>query len=125
MNKIYNDLFNINPKISTSLCFLLGLILTDNLNAREQNVLGNWIMLLAQTIVTNSSSQNIIESRLYKQQININSKEFKSMYNPIYYNIENTKEIIKKFYSNNSSDIDILIKMIKDLEAKINKIKED
>jgi hypothetical protein len=59
MNKAFNDLFNTNPRFSTSISFILGLLLIDNLTAPEQNMLGNWIILLGQTILTNAASQNI------------------------------------------------------------------
>ena len=75
MNKIYNDIFCINPNISTSLSFILGLILIDDLSTVEQNMLGNWIMLIAQTIITHASSQNIIEAKIKGGSININSKK--------------------------------------------------
>ena len=125
MNKIYNDLFNINPRISTSISFILGLLLIDNLTTPEQNMLGNWIILLGQTIITNASSQNVIEARIKGGIITINSKEVKSIYNPPLYNIDKIKDIINKVYPNHKIEIDSLINAINDLKEKVNKLKED
>lgn len=42
-------------RVYTVAAFLLGFILTDNLSSTEQNALGNWLMLVAQTLCTNGS----------------------------------------------------------------------
>lgn len=123
MNKSFNNLFNINPRYSTSISFILGLILIDSLDTSEQNMLGNWIILLGQTILTNAASQNLIESRIQGTKVNINSKEIKSIYDPIIYDINKIKKIINEVYPNNSSDISALSNAIKDLYNKIEKIK--
>lgn len=125
MNNSFNDIFNTNPRYSTSLAFILGLILVDNLNSAEQNTIGNWIILLGQTILTNAASQNIIESRILGTRININSKEVKSFYNPFYYDINKAKDIINKLYPNNKSDLDLILKSIDELRTKIEQIKKD
>jgi hypothetical protein len=125
MKNIADDIFNINPTYSTSIAFILGLILVDNLNSVEQNMLGNWIILLGQTILTNASSQNVIESRILGTRININSKEVKSFYNPIYYDVNKIKDIIYKFYPDSNSQLDSIINSIDELKRKIEKIKKD
>lgn len=125
MKNTFNDLFNFSPRYSTSLAFILGLILIDDLNSAEQNMLGNWIILLGQTILTNAASQNIIESRIQGPRININSKEVKSFYNPIYYDINKIKDIIYKFYPDSNGQLDAIINSIDELKRKIEKIKKD
>lgn len=125
MNNAFDDLFNINPKYSTSIAFILGLILVDNLNSAEQNMLGNWIVLLGQTILTNAASQNIIESRIQGPRININSKEVKAIYNPIYYDINKIRDIIYKLYPNGNEQLNSILKSIDELKDKIEKIKKD
>lgn len=124
MKDSFEDLFNINPTYSTSIAFILGLLLVSDLNTPEQNMLGNWIILLGQTILTNASAQNVIESRLQGTRYNINSKEVKSMYNPIYYDIEKIKEIIKKVYPNNNTELNIIRKCINELNDKIEELKK-
>ena len=125
MKESFNDIFNINPKISTSISFILGLILIDDLTTPEQNMLGNWIILLGQTIVTNACAQNVIEARVKGGSISINSKKVKSIYNPIIYDINKIKEIIDKTYPNHKIEIDSIINAINELEKKVNKLKED
>lgn len=125
MNNSFSNLFNVNPTYSTTISFILGLILVDNLNTAEQNMLGNWIILLGQTILTNASSQNVIESRLQGVRYNINSKEVKSIYNPICYDIKKIREIIKQVYPNSDNDIKILSKSIDELKNKIDNLKKD
>ena len=46
---------NIEVKALTTLAFIIGLALIDNLSSTEQNAVGNWIMLIAQTLCTNGS----------------------------------------------------------------------
>lgn len=113
-----NDIFNINPKISTSLCALIGLILTDDLTANEQNVLGNWLMLISQTIITNAASQGLIQSRLTGNITNINSRENKNKYNPFIYDIETLKRIL------NQQNNDDLKQIIDKINYKINDIEK-
>ncbi len=125
MNKSFHEIFNTNPRLSTSISFILGLLLVDNLTAPEQNMLGNWIILLGQTILTNAASQNIIEGRIKGGIININSKEVKCLYNPPVYDIETIKRIIKQVYPNHSVDLDVLTNMVEELKSKIDEIKKD
>ena len=124
MNKSFHDLFNTNPRYSTSISFILGLLLVDSLTAPEQNMLGNWIILMGQTILTNAAAQNIIESRISGNIFNKNSKEVKCIYNPPVYDIKKIKEIIKQIYPNSSNDVDKLNDIIKDLQKKIEELKK-
>lgn len=124
MKDSFDDLFNINPTYSTSIAFILGLLLVSDLNTPEQNMLGNWIILLGQTILTNASAQNVIEARIQSNRYNINSKEIKSIYNPVYYDINKLREIIKKFYPNNN-ELNSIKKYLDELNRKIDEIKKD
>ncbi len=119
------NIFNINPKLSTTTAFLLGIILIDDLNSLEQNALGEWIILVGQTLLTNCGFQAVIENRIRGTNMNINSKEMKSIYNPGFYDINKTKELIKKLYPNFKNDFNSLEKMINDLSKKIDNIKKN
>ena len=125
MNKSFHDLFNTNPRYSTSISFILGLLLVDSLTAPEQNMLGNWIILIGQTILTNAASQNIIESRITGGIININSEEVKCLYNPVIYDIEKIRKIIKDVYPSSNRDIDVLKRAIDELNKKLDELKKD
>ena len=125
MKKSFDDIFNTNPRYSTTVGFILGLVLVDNLTAPEQNMLGNWIILIGQTILTNAASQNIIESRISGSIININSKEVKCIYNPIIYDINKIRKIIKDVYPSSNRDIDVLKRAIDELNKKLDELKKD
>ncbi len=124
MKQSYDDIFNTNPRYSTTVGFILGLVLVDSLSAPEQNMLGNWIILIGQTILTNAASQNIIESRINGGIININSKEVKCLYNPVIYDIEKIRKIIREVYPSSNSDIDVLKKAIDELNKKLDELKK-
>ena len=124
MKQSYDDIFNTNPRYSTTVGFILGLVLVDSLSAPEQNMLGNWIILIGQTILTNAASQNIIESRINGGIININSKEVKCLYNPVIYDIEKIRKIIREVYPSSNSDIDVLKKAIGELNKKLDELKK-
>ena len=49
------DIRNIDPKTLSIIAFLIGITITDNLTSTEQNAVGNFIMLIGQTICTNGS----------------------------------------------------------------------
>lgn len=124
MKQSYDDIFNTNPRYSTTVGFILGLVLVDSLTAPEQNMLGNWIILIGQTILTNAASQNIIESRINGGIININSKKVKCLYNPVIYDIEKIRKIIREVYPSSNSDIDVLKKAINELNKKLDELKK-
>lgn len=125
MRKSINNLFNINPKFSTTAAFVIGLILIDDLTAAEQNAVGEWLILLGQTLITNSGLQMVIENKISNNTININSKELKSIYNPTIYDINKTKDLLNKLYPTYKNEFDSLLKMIKKLEKEINNIKKE
>jgi hypothetical protein len=125
MKDNYKDLFNINPKYSATSSFILGLVLIDSLTTLEQNAVGEWFILVGQTLVTNSGFQAVIESRISGNRLNINSKEIKSLYNPFIYDIKKVKKLIKKLYPSFQSDIDSVEKILSDLQSKIKDIKKE
>lgn len=125
MKKKLNSIFNINPKYSTIIAFILGLILIDDFTAAEQNAIGEWLILIGQTLLTNSGLQVVVENRINNYNTNINSKELKSIYNPVMYDMEKTKELLKEIYPNNKNSIDILSKAINKLQKELDSIKKE
>ena len=69
---------NINPQIYALSAVLVGACLVDDFSVSEQSSIGNWLMLVSQYIITHGAQQNLIESRIDKRNININSKQAKS-----------------------------------------------
>lgn len=93
-----DDIFTLNPKVSSAVCILIGYLLIDELTANEQNVVGNWLMLISQLLITNAASQGLIERRVQGPIMNINSSEVKSSYDPIKYNIETLRNVLNEIY---------------------------
>ncbi len=73
---------NIHPTTYNFIAIAIALLLVDDLNANEQNSLGNWFLLLGQYLATNAAQQQLIESRIENNNININSKKNKSGQGP-------------------------------------------
>ena len=112
------SLFTLNPKITTALFTIIGFILIEDLSTLEQNVVGNWLMLTAQVVITNASSQQLIESYANGAGININSSEIKNNYNPLFYDIDNLKNLIRSMQPNDMQNI------FNDLHNRLNKIEQ-
>ena len=112
------SLFTLNPKISTALFTIIGFILIEDLSTLEQNVVGNWLMLTAQVVITNASSQQLIESYANGAGININSSEIKNNYNSLFYDIDNLKNLIRSMQPNDMQNI------FNDLHNRLNKIEQ-
>jgi len=53
---------NISPRAYTFSAFILADILVDGLSVDEQNTLGNWLDLVAQTIITNAGQEELIQN---------------------------------------------------------------
>lgn len=68
---------NIPPKIFSLSAVAVGYILLDNATAREQNALGNWLMLVAQLLCTNAFYRQVREERGLENK-NINNVGIKS-----------------------------------------------
>ena len=122
-----DNIFNTNPMISTLISYLVGILLVGDLTASEQNALGNWIYLIGQTIITHAASQSLIENRIINSSnININSKNFRKTYNPIIYDIETIKKLLKNYnYCDSKTTIENLQKKVDKLVKDLEKIKKE
>ena len=54
---------NVPPKAFTLSSVVVGFLLIDDLNANEQNALGNWLMLVAQLLCTNAAYLQLQQER--------------------------------------------------------------
>lgn len=119
------NLENINPIAYTASAVIIGFLLIDDFSALEQNAIGNWFMLIGQLLESNSAQQQAIEARIYGGNVNINSKINKSVYNPLFYNLEKMHEILKSTDPDNSGNIlEVLQKVVSNLEKHINDLKK-
>ncbi len=68
---------NLNAFEFTTSAFIVGILLCENLNATEQNAIGNWFELLGQVLETNSAqlqvtnNNNTTDINSLKKAINI------------------------------------------------------
>ena len=85
---------DIDPNIYSLSAFVIGAILTEELDINEQNSIGNWLMLLGQYIVTYASQQSLINNRLNKRN------------------------------NTNKYDVDFLLKNIQKIEQELNNLKK-
>lgn len=79
-------------KLYTIAAFLLGYILIDNLSSTEQNALGNWLMLVSQTLCTNGSYNF---NKEWKSHISPSQPDIKNMMNVMRDSLDKVGEIIK------------------------------
>ena len=54
---------NVPPRVFTLSSVVVGFLLLDDLNANEQNALGNWLMLVAQLLCTNAAYMQLQQQR--------------------------------------------------------------
>ena len=108
---------NINPTTYNLIAVAIGIVLVGDLNANEQNSLGNWFMLLGQYLATNASQQQLIESRIENNNININSKKSKSGNGPF-----TTDSNVSN--QNQRGEVDFLLDAIDRIYEELNNIKE-
>lgn len=54
---------NIPPKVFSLSAVAVGYILIGNNTAREQNAMGNWLMLVAQVLSTNAFYREVMQER--------------------------------------------------------------
>ncbi len=69
---------NIDPQTFSITAVLVGIASIGDYTANELDSISNWLFLVAQYIETVSVQQTLIEGRMDKNNININSKKYKS-----------------------------------------------
>jgi len=70
---------NVNWRWTTLLATVIGFIICDDFTAKEQIAIGNWILQIGQTMLTNATYQDLLEYRvLGDEKVNLNSRSFKN-----------------------------------------------
>ncbi len=108
-----------SSKLITLTAFLIGYFLIDNLNSNEQNALGNFFMLIGQTLCTSGSDNFRKDWSPYANPTNYTSDR------------ENTKSDEFSFFDNNSDKsymsreeaVEMLKKARDIFDREINKLK--
>ena len=113
---------NIDPKIQTLISTLVGMALIDDFNAREQLAIGNGLVLMGQTMITNGNFQLLIEQRMMGDAININSRQFKKGGSAT-----KSKRNYRNIYKHVEIDeqLDLVKQAIEKISEEIDKIKKD
>ena len=109
---------NIHPTTYNLIAVAIGIVLVGDLNANEQNSLGNWFMLLGQYLDTNAAQQQLIESRIENNNININSQKSKQGGSPF-----TTDSNISN--QNQRQEVDFLLDAIDKIYEELNNIKNN
>ena len=106
---------NLNPHLYSILAVLVGAAIVDDFSVNEQSSIGNWLMLVSQYIITHAAQQNLIEGRLDRKNININSKQFKSGGSEYHDNTSN---------QNLRDEVEYLLEAVKKIYEELEKIKK-
>ncbi len=109
---------NFDPTIFSWSAVIIGTILIGDLSVNEQGSLGNWFMLLGQYIVTSSSQQQLIEGRIEKNNININSKKSKQGFGPF-------TSSSNKSNQNQRDEVDFLLQEVQKIAQELEKLKKN
>ncbi len=109
---------NTNPHVFTLIAVAVGYACVGNYNANEQNSIGNWLIMVGQYILTHAAQQQLIESRIEKTNININSKKAKKGGSVYTDNNQN------KSNQNQREEVDMLIEAVKKIEKELENYKE-
>lgn len=109
---------NIDPMAFSFTAILVGTILIDDLNVNEQNSVGNWFMLVGQFMITTAGQQQLIESRIEKNNININSRKNKNGFGP-YTSSSN------KSNQNTRDEVEFILQEISKIERELKNIQKN
>ncbi len=113
-----------DPKLYTISAVIIGLALTDNFTANEQDAIGNWFMTIGQTLENCGSWQEVVEERIKGNTININSQQAKNggspyMGNPPLYSSSSSFS----HYKNDDDYFEALERTIAIMQEEIEKLK--
>ena len=107
---------NIDPTTFSFLAVIIGTILIGDLDVNEQNAIGNWFELLGQFMLTNAAQQQVLESKIENNNININSKKSKQGFGP--YTTSNNKS-----NQTQRNEVDFILQEIQKIEKELQNLK--
>lgn len=114
---------NIPPKIFSLSAVVVGYILIDDMTAKEQNALGNWLMLVAQVLSTNAFYRQVMQERGIEEE---GSKESERQNHPNNLSQNQNKNNNSRSSTNETEETLIMLeKMIKALKEEIETIKKE
>lgn len=110
---------NTDPHLFSILAVAAGYACVGDYNANEQNSIGNWLILVGQYILTHAAQQQLIESRIENNNININSQRYKKGGNPF---TDNGKG---KSNQTQRSEVDFLLDALNKITKELNNQNQD
>lgn len=75
--------FELPPRTLTIIAVIFGYLMIDDLTASEQNSLGNFLMLIGQMLETNAAQQQLFNSKIANQRLEILEKNYEELLNYI------------------------------------------
>lgn len=73
--------FELPPRTLTIIAVIFGYLMIDDLTAGEQNSLGNFFMLIGQMLETNAAQQQLFNSKITNQRLEILEKNYEELLN--------------------------------------------
>lgn len=107
---------NTNPEIFSLLAIALGVITTSDFDDYELNSIGNWIILFGQYLLTYAAQMQLIEARIDKDNINVNSKQYKNGGSPYTNNYKSNQ--------NQRDDVEYIFSILNKIEEEFKNIKK-
>ena len=108
-----------DPHLYAMLAVTVGFASVGNYNANEQNSIGNWLILVGQYILTHAAQQQLIESRLENNNLNINSEKHKSGTGGPFTDNEQGKS-----NQTQRDEVEFLLDAVARIEQELNNLKE-
>lgn len=105
---------NIPPKLFSLSAVIVGYILIDDMTAKEQNAVGNWLMLVAQVLSTNAFYRQVMQERGLEPKDSKESerKQKTSKTNTTHQDQEETIAMLEKMVKALQTEIDQIKKSI-------------
>ncbi|MCI8574849.1 MAG: hypothetical protein HFI09_00060 [Bacilli bacterium] len=111
-------LASIDPPTFSFTAVLIGAIIVGDLNVNEQNAIGNWLELVGQYVLTNAAQQQVLESQIENNNININSKKSKNGGGPFTTDSNKSNQTQR-------DEVDFLLQEIQKIERELQNLKKN
>lgn len=111
---------NTDPHLFSVLAVAVGFACVGDYNANEQNSIGNWLILVGQYILTHAAQQQLVESRLENNNLNINSQKHKNGTGGPFTDNEQGKS-----NQNQRNEVDFLLNAINDIKKELENFKSN
>lgn len=108
---------NMDPHVFSLIAVGVAYALVDELTVNEQNSVGNWLELVGQYMLTHAAQQQLIEARIEKNNININTKNYKQTGNPF------TDNNQSKSNQTQRPEVEFLLDAVQKMQEELNNLK--